>query len=176
MAGEGWHVDLITAHPASLHDASAYDLVVLGAPTYNFKPAQPLLDYLGRLTAISGKPVVLILTGGGMTDEAMFVLFLVFILVDLAARKALIEDVERCCARTGAIAPAGMALMAHGVPFLVPHVSPLLETPRQVSCDQGKDRSFPRSSYQPQRHPGASNCRHRKLMQDSGHGLSCRRW
>lgn len=71
MAAEGWRVDLATAHPASPRDASGYDLVVLGAPTYNFRPARPLLDHLDRLASISGKPVALVLTGGGMTDEAM---------------------------------------------------------------------------------------------------------
>ncbi len=74
MAGEGWRVDLITAHAFSPCGASGYDLVVLGAPIYNFKPAQPLLDHLDRLTSLAGKPVALILTGGGMTDEAMTML------------------------------------------------------------------------------------------------------
>jgi flavodoxin len=74
MAGEGWRVDMVTAHPASASDASGYDLVVLGAPTYNFRPAQPLLDQLDRLTALAAKPVALILTGGGMTEEAMHLL------------------------------------------------------------------------------------------------------
>jgi hypothetical protein len=59
-----------------------------------------------------------------LRDELL--LFLVFSLVDLAARKAFIEDVERNWVRTGFVArmapaAAGMALMGHGVPFLVPH-------------------------------------------------------
>jgi menaquinone-dependent protoporphyrinogen IX oxidase len=74
MAGEGWQVDLVTAHAASPRDGSVYDLLVLAAPTYNFKPARPLLDHLDRLTSLADKPVALILTGGGMTEEAMAVL------------------------------------------------------------------------------------------------------
>lgn len=74
MAGEGWRVDMVAAHPGNSLDASGYDLVVLGAPTYNFRPAQPLLDQLDRLMALAAKPVALILTGGGMTEEAMSLL------------------------------------------------------------------------------------------------------
>jgi hypothetical protein len=58
-----------------------------------------------------------------LQDELL--LFLVLGLVNLAARKAFIEDVERGSARI--VLPArmtaaatGRALMAHGVPFVVP--------------------------------------------------------
>jgi hypothetical protein len=71
MAAEGWRVDLVTAHQSSRTDASSYDLLVLAAPTYNFRPARPLLDHLDRLTSVAGKPVALVLTGGGMTEVAM---------------------------------------------------------------------------------------------------------
>jgi hypothetical protein len=60
-----------------------------------------------------------------LRDELL--LFLVLGLVNLTARKAFIEDVERGWART--VLPArmtaaatGMALMAHGVPFVVQHI------------------------------------------------------
>ncbi|MFZ1104807.1 MAG: hypothetical protein WAN86_18485 [Hyphomicrobiaceae bacterium] len=71
MAGEGWRVDLVTAHRSSPTDASGYDLVILAAPTYNFRPARPLLDHLVRMISLRGKRVGLVLTGGGMTDAAM---------------------------------------------------------------------------------------------------------
>ena len=74
MAAHGWSVDLVTAHEIRHLKRRAYQLLVLGAPTYNFRPARPILDHLDRLTSLAGKPAALVLTGGGMTDEAMNVL------------------------------------------------------------------------------------------------------
>ena len=74
MAAKGWSVDLVTAHESAPTDARGYQLLVLGGPTYNFRPARAILDHLDRLTSLAGKPVALVLTGGGMTDEAMNVL------------------------------------------------------------------------------------------------------
>jgi hypothetical protein len=71
MAACGWRVDLVTAHPSSPNNAEAYDLVVFGTPAYNFRPATPLLRYLKRLRALDGKRVVLLVTGGGITDSAL---------------------------------------------------------------------------------------------------------
>jgi hypothetical protein len=68
MAGQGWRVDLATAHRSSIVDVAGYDLLVLGAPAYNFRPARPLTDHLARLKSLEGKPVVLVVTGGGMTE------------------------------------------------------------------------------------------------------------
>jgi hypothetical protein len=71
LAGEGWRVDLATAHRSSISDIGGYDLLVLGAPAYNFRPALPLLNHLTRLKSLEGKPVALVVTGGGMTEAPM---------------------------------------------------------------------------------------------------------
>jgi flavorubredoxin len=68
---QGWRVDITTASHATPTDLSSYQLLVLGAPTYNFRPARPVIDYLERLGNLSGRPVVLVLSGGGLTDGAM---------------------------------------------------------------------------------------------------------
>lgn len=71
LAAHGARVEMTNAGSDPPSDASGYDLLVLGAPTYNFRPARPLLDALDRLSPLAAKPVALLLTGGGMTDAAM---------------------------------------------------------------------------------------------------------
>jgi hypothetical protein len=71
LAAEGWHVDLVSAHEGNRVDAANYDLMMFGAPCYNFRPARPLLDYLQRLPFPAGQRVGVVLTGGGRTESAM---------------------------------------------------------------------------------------------------------
>jgi hypothetical protein len=49
-------------------------MLVLGAQAYNWCPARPIVDYLHRVGDLKGKPVVVIVSGGGMTERAMRVL------------------------------------------------------------------------------------------------------
>lgn len=74
LASKGWQVELATAYEGNVVDMEAFDLLVLGAPTYNFRPARPLVDYLHCLKRLGGKPTLLVLTGGGMTEPAMSML------------------------------------------------------------------------------------------------------
>lgn len=71
---QGWQVDMTTASKAAPADLSRYGLVILGVPSYNWKPARPILDYLNRVGDLGGKPVALIVSGGGMTERCMRVL------------------------------------------------------------------------------------------------------
>lgn len=70
LQSRGWRVDMTTASRAAPRDVSAYDLLILGAPSYNWLPARPVLAYLRRLGDLKGLPVALVISGGGMTDRA----------------------------------------------------------------------------------------------------------
>lgn len=71
LQSQGWRVDMTTASHATPVNLSAYDVLVLGAPSYNWQPARPTLAYLGRLGDLKGMPVALVISGGGMTDRAL---------------------------------------------------------------------------------------------------------
>jgi flavorubredoxin len=74
LQAQGWQVALTTASRQTPTDLSRYDLLVLGAQAYNWCPARPIIDYLDRVGDLKGKPVVVIVSGGGMTERAMRVL------------------------------------------------------------------------------------------------------
>ena len=74
LQSQGWQVDVTTASRATPTDLSRYDLLVLGAQSYNWCPARPVVDYLDRLGDLKGKPVVIVVSGGGMTERAIRVL------------------------------------------------------------------------------------------------------
>jgi hypothetical protein len=74
LRSQGWQVDLTTASRQAPADVSGYDLIVLGAQAYNWCPARPVVDYVDRVAGLRGKPVVVVVSGGGMTERAMHVL------------------------------------------------------------------------------------------------------
>jgi len=74
LTSQGWRVDMTTASTATPTDLSSYDLLVLGAPSYNWQPARPPVAYLERLGDLKGKPVALVVSGGGMTTRAVKIL------------------------------------------------------------------------------------------------------
>jgi hypothetical protein len=74
LQAQGWQVDITTASRQTLTDLSRYDLLVLGAQAYNWCPARPVVDYVDRVRDLKGKRVVVIVSGGGMTERAMRVL------------------------------------------------------------------------------------------------------
>ncbi len=74
LQSQGWAIDMTTASRATPRDLSAYDLLVLGAPSYNWQPARPTLSYLDRLGDLNGMPVAVVVSGGGMTDRAAKIL------------------------------------------------------------------------------------------------------
>jgi len=74
LQSQGWRVDLTTASRMAPTNLSAYELLVVGAPSYNWEPARPVLAYLARLGTLKGCRVVLVVSGGGMTDRALRIL------------------------------------------------------------------------------------------------------
>jgi hypothetical protein len=71
LAETGLRVDLTTASTKAPSDIAGYDLIVFGAPAYNWIPAWPVTAYIRRLRNLHGKQIVLIVSGGGMTAQAM---------------------------------------------------------------------------------------------------------
>ncbi len=69
LAAAGWRVDLTTAS-AQAPAPTGYDLLVLGAQSYTWAPAQPVQDYLRRAGDLNDLPVVAILSGLGETGPA----------------------------------------------------------------------------------------------------------
>jgi hypothetical protein len=74
LQAQGWKVDLTAASRQAPADVSRYDLIVLGAQAYNWCPARPVVDYVDRVAGLKGKPVVIVVSGGGMTERATQVL------------------------------------------------------------------------------------------------------
>jgi hypothetical protein len=68
LASKGWRVDVTTASSHAPSDLSGYDLLVLGAPTYEWLPAKRLQTYLSGLGDLSAKPTVTIISGAGYTE------------------------------------------------------------------------------------------------------------
>lgn len=71
LQDQGWRVDITTASGITPVNLSRYQLLVLGAPAHNWRPARPVLRYLERIGNLWGIPVVLVVSGGGMTDQAL---------------------------------------------------------------------------------------------------------
>jgi len=74
LVSSGWRCDVTTASREAPADLRGYDLLVLGAPTYAFKPARPITQYLERIGDLGGLPTVLLVTGAGTTARAASVL------------------------------------------------------------------------------------------------------
>ena len=70
LVSSDWRCDVTTASREAPADLSGYDLFVLGAPTYAFKPARPVTQYLERVGDLGGLPTVLLVTGAGTTERA----------------------------------------------------------------------------------------------------------
>jgi hypothetical protein len=66
----GWRVDLTTASGETPTDLTGYRLLVLGAQSYTWTPAQPVQAYVRRLGDLAGLPVAAILSGLGETGPA----------------------------------------------------------------------------------------------------------
>jgi len=70
LVSNDWQCDVTTASLEAPADLSGYDLLVLGAPTYAFKPANPIKRYLKLVGDLGGLPTVLLVTGAGSTERA----------------------------------------------------------------------------------------------------------
>jgi hypothetical protein len=69
LAAAGWRVDLTTASDQAPIPTD-YDLLVIGAQSYTWAPAQPVQDYLRRVGNLERLPVVAVLSGLGETGPA----------------------------------------------------------------------------------------------------------
>jgi len=65
LVDSDWRVEVTTSSSETPTNVTAYDLIVLGSPTNGAKPHASMLEYLTRVDFL-GKPVVLILTSGGL--------------------------------------------------------------------------------------------------------------
>ncbi len=65
-----WHCDVTTASREAPTDLDGYELLVLGAPTYAFKPAGPIKRYLESVGDLDGLPTVVFVTGAGTTERS----------------------------------------------------------------------------------------------------------
>jgi len=70
LMASDWRCDVTTASREAPRDLSGYDLLVLGAPTYAFTPANPIKQYLQLVGHLGGLPTVLLVTGAGSTERA----------------------------------------------------------------------------------------------------------
>jgi hypothetical protein len=68
LVSNGWRVEITAASSEAPTDLSGYDLLVLGAPTYDWLPAKPIQAYAKGLGDVSGKPAVTIISGAGYTE------------------------------------------------------------------------------------------------------------
>jgi len=70
LVSNDWHCDVTTASREALTDLDGYELLVLGAPTYAFKPAGPVKRYLDTLGNLNGLSTALVVTGAGTTTRS----------------------------------------------------------------------------------------------------------
>jgi len=71
LVSNGWRVEVTTASKEAPTDLSGYDLLVLGAPTYDWVPAKPIQRYLERLGDLGGQPTVVIISAAGTTTLSL---------------------------------------------------------------------------------------------------------
>ena len=70
LVANGWRVEMTTPSPQAPTGLDGVDLLVLGGPTYGFKPNRPIQKYLARLGDLGGKPAVTIITALGMGERS----------------------------------------------------------------------------------------------------------
>jgi len=71
LAERDWQCDRTTASRSAPGDLAGYDLLVLGAPTYAWKPASPIARYIERLGDLGGIPTAVLLTSAGPNAEVV---------------------------------------------------------------------------------------------------------
>ena len=70
LSDGGWRCDVTTASRQAPQDLVGYDLLVLGAQSYEWRPACPVRRYVERLGDLQGLATVILVTGAGSTDRA----------------------------------------------------------------------------------------------------------
>jgi hypothetical protein len=71
LVSNGWRVEVTTASKEAPTDLSGYDLLVLGAPTYNWVPAKPIQSYLERIGDLEGQATAVIVSAAGTTTFSL---------------------------------------------------------------------------------------------------------
>lgn len=71
LVASGWACDVTTASRRAPHDLDLYDLLVLGAQAYEWRPACPVRRYVERLGDLAELATALLVTGAGSTDRAV---------------------------------------------------------------------------------------------------------
>jgi hypothetical protein len=68
LVSNGWRVEITTASSQAPTDLSGYDLLVLGAPTYDWRPAKRIQQYVKGLGDLAGQRTITIISGLGYTE------------------------------------------------------------------------------------------------------------
>jgi len=69
LAERDWRCDMTTASRIAPARLEGFDVLVLGAPTYAWKPASPVVRYVERLGDLGGIPTVVLLTSAGPNTD-----------------------------------------------------------------------------------------------------------
>lgn len=67
LVSRGWQVDITTASNQTPTSISGYDLLVLGTPTYDWRPSRRIQEYLKGLGDLGGIRTVIIVSAEGWT-------------------------------------------------------------------------------------------------------------
>lgn len=70
LIARGWQVKMVSPSAQSPTDLDGYDLLVLGGPTYGFRPNRPIRRYLNRLGNLAGQRTVTIITALGSGERS----------------------------------------------------------------------------------------------------------
>jgi hypothetical protein len=71
LVSNGWRVEVTTASVEAPADLAGYDLLVLGAPTYDWVPARPIQRYLERIGDLGGRSTAVIISAAGTTTLSL---------------------------------------------------------------------------------------------------------
>jgi flavorubredoxin len=74
LVSNGWRVEITTASAQAPTDLTAYDLLVVGGPTYYFVPARPIRNYVRRLGDLGGQAAATIVTAMGAGERSASVM------------------------------------------------------------------------------------------------------
>jgi len=70
LVSAGWRCEVTTASREAPASVDGYDLLVLGAPTYQLRPATPITRFLRRAGDLEGTATALVITAAGSSSAA----------------------------------------------------------------------------------------------------------
>jgi hypothetical protein len=71
LVSQDWQVDITTVSAEAPTDISGYDLLVLGTPTYDWRPSRRIQTYLQELGDLGGKRTAIIVSAEGWTEVSL---------------------------------------------------------------------------------------------------------